>query len=103
MCELAENKKLQKKLKLLDVFVLATGTTLSAGFFLLPGLAAEKAGPSIIIAYIIAAIPLIPATFCTIELTTAMPRAGGFIIFLTGLWALYLVLLGVSGHGLQWY
>lgn len=82
MCELAENKKLQKKLKLLDVFVLATGTTLSAGFFLLPGLAAEKAGPSIIIAYIIAAIPLIPATFCTIELTTAMPRAGGFYYIL---------------------
>lgn len=82
MCELAENRKLQKKLKLLDVFVLATGTTLSAGFFLLPGLAAEKAGPSIIIAYILAAIPLIPATFCTIELTTAMPRAGGFYYIL---------------------
>jgi len=82
MCEIEDSNKLQKKLKLLDVFVLATGTTLSAGFFLLPGLAAEKAGSSIIFAYILAAIPLIPATFCTIELTTAMPRAGGFYYIL---------------------
>ena len=82
MCEIAQSKRLQKKLSLLDVFVLATGTTLSAGFFLLPGLAAEKAGPSIILAYLLAALPLIPATFCTIELTTAMPRAGGFYYIL---------------------
>ncbi len=82
MCEIAQSKRLQKKLSLLDVFVLATGTTLSAGFFLLPGLAAEKAGPSIILAYMLAALPLIPATFCTIELTTAMPRAGGFYYIL---------------------
>ena len=65
MCEIAEKDRLQKKLSLLDVFVLATGTTLSAGFFLLPGLAAEKAGASIILAYILAAIPLIPVLLYT--------------------------------------
>ena len=75
MCDIAENKRLGKKLSLLDVFALATGTTLSAGFFLLPGLAALEAGPGIMFAYIIAAIPLIPATFSIVELTTAMPRA----------------------------
>jgi len=82
MCDIAENKRLGKKLSLLDVFALATGTTLSAGFFLLPGLAALEAGPGIIFAYIIAAIPLIPATFSIVELTTAMPRAGGVYYFL---------------------
>lgn len=82
MCEIEENKKLQKKLTLLDVIALATGTTLSAGFFLLPGLAALQAGPGIMFAYIIAAIPLIPATFSIVELTTAMPRAGGVYYYL---------------------
>jgi len=37
-------KKLKKELKLLDVYAISTGTTLSAGFFLLPGLAAVQAG-----------------------------------------------------------
>jgi len=82
MCEITENKKLQKKLSLLHVYALATGTTLSAGFFLLPGLAALQVGPGIMFAYVIAAIPLIPATFSIVELTTAMPRAGGVYYYL---------------------
>ncbi len=75
-------KKLKKELKLLDVFAIATGTTLSAGFFLLPGLAAQEIGPTIVLAYIIAALPLIPAMFSAVELATAMPRAGGVYYFL---------------------
>jgi len=74
--------KLKKELNALDIFVLATGTTLSAGFFLLPGIAASQAGPAIVIAYVITAIPLIPAAFSIVELTTAMPRAGGIYYFL---------------------
>jgi len=77
-----EPERLKKNLKLLDVYALATGTTLSAGFFLLPGLAAIQAGPAIVLAYLIAALPLIPATFSIVELTTAMPRAGGIYYFL---------------------
>lgn len=74
--------RLKKELKLLDVYAIATGTTLSAGFFLLPGLAASYAGPAVILAYLIAAIPLIPSMFSVIELATAMPRAGGIYYFL---------------------
>jgi len=74
--------KLKKELKLLDVFAIATGTTLSAGLFLLPGLAAAEIGPAIVLAYIIAAMPLIPAMFSAVELATAMPRAGGVYYFL---------------------
>lgn len=77
-----KNGKLKKELGLLDVYAIATGTTLSAGFFLLPGLAAELAGPAILLAYIIATIPLIPAMFSIVELSTAMPRAGGVYYFL---------------------
>jgi len=82
MHEQQEPERLKKNLKLLDIYVLATGTTLSAGFFLLPGLAAIQAGPAIVIAYLISALPLIPATFSIVELSTAMPRAGGVYYFL---------------------
>lgn len=81
MPEQKEPERLKKNLKLLDVYVLATGTTLSAGFFLLPGLAAIQAGPAIVIVYLIAALPLIPATFSIVELSTAMPRAGRCVLF----------------------
>ena len=74
--------RLKKELGLLNVCTLATGTTLSAGFFLLPGIAARDAGPALILAYMIAAIPMIPAMFSIIELSTAMPRAGGAYYFL---------------------
>ena len=75
-------KKLKKELKLLDVYAISTGTTLSAGFFLLPGLAAVQAGPALVLAYILAAVPLVPAMFSVVELSTAMPRAGGVYYFL---------------------
>jgi APA family basic amino acid/polyamine antiporter len=75
-------KKLKKELGLLDVYAIATGTTLSAGFFLLPGLAAQLAGTDMIFAYLIAVIPLVPAMFSITELATAMPRAGGVYYFL---------------------
>ena len=73
---------LKKQLKLLDVYAISTGTTLSGGFFLLPGLAAEQAGPAMILAYMIAAIATLPATFSKIELATAMPRAAGIYYFI---------------------
>ena len=82
MNENVRSKRLAKELGLLNVYAVATGATLSAGFFLLPGLAAQQAGPAIVLAYLIATIPLIPATFSIVELGTAMPRAGGVYYFL---------------------
>ena len=82
MAELPREKRLRKELGLFGVYAIATGSTLSAGFFLLPGLAAEIAGPGIVLAYMVAVIPLIPAMFSVIELGTAMPRAGGVYYFL---------------------
>jgi len=82
MPEPKKHKRLNKEINLLGVFAIATGTTLSAGFFLLPGLAAQQAGSAIVLAYLVAAIPLIPAMFSIIELATAMPRAGGVYYFL---------------------
>ena len=79
---LPKSKQLKKGLGLWHVYALATGSTLSGGFFLLPGLAYQKAGPAMILSYMLATIPLIPAIFSMIELCTAMPRAGGVYYFL---------------------
>lgn len=75
-------KRLRKELRLLDVYAIATGTTLSAGFFLLPGIAAQQAGTGFVLAYLIAGFALVPVMFSIIELSTAMPRAGGVYFFL---------------------
>ncbi len=82
MAILNESKKLKKSLSLFNVYTLATGATLSSGFFLLPGLAAVDAGPAVILSYLLALVPLLPGVLAKIELATAMPRAGGEYYFL---------------------
>jgi APA family basic amino acid/polyamine antiporter len=72
----------KKTLGLFGVFALATGATLSSGFFLLPSFAAQIAGPAVVLAYLIAGLLLIPPMLSKIELGTAMPRSGGAYYFL---------------------
>ena len=68
---------LKKELGLLGIFCVATGAMISSGLFILPGLAFSKAGPAVIISYIIAGILCIPTLLSKAELITAMPKAGG--------------------------
>lgn len=82
MPELKDEKKLKKELKLFDVYAISTGAMFSSGFFLLPGLAAAQTGPSVILAYFVAGILILPAMFSVAELSTAMPRAGGAYYFI---------------------
>ena len=79
----ADNRgKLTRSLALRHVFALSTGAMLSSGLFLLPGLAAAKAGPSAILAYLIAGLLAIPAMLSVAELSSALPKAGGAYYFL---------------------
>ncbi|MEX0945355.1 MAG: amino acid permease [Balneolaceae bacterium] len=79
---LKNHKRLDKELKLFDVYAISTGAMFSSGFFLLPGLASADAGPAVVIAYLIGGIMVLPAMFSASELSTAMPRAGGPYYFL---------------------
>ena len=76
------SQRLKKDLTLFDVFAVSTGAMFSSGFFLLPGLAAAKAGPAVVLAYLLAGILILPAMFSQAELSTALPRAGGTYFFL---------------------
>ena len=75
-------KKLKKNLTLFDVYAISTGAMFSSGFFLLPGIAAAEAGPSVVLAYLLAGVLILPGMFSMAELSTAMPRAGGSYYFL---------------------
>ena len=75
-------KKLKKNLTLFDVYAISTGAMFSSGFFLLPGIAAAEAGPSVVLAYLLAGVLILPAMFSKAELSTAMPRAGGTYFYL---------------------
>ncbi|MDE0898688.1 MAG: amino acid permease [Longimicrobiales bacterium] len=77
-----KHTQLKKQLGLWEVYALATGATLSSGFFLLPGLAAAGAGAAMPIAYVLAGMVLLPGLFSMVELATAMPKAGGIYYFL---------------------
>ena len=74
--------RLKKELGLFDVYVISTGAMFSSGFFLLPGLATAYAGPSTVLAYLLAGILIIPAMLSMAELSTALPRAGGTYYFI---------------------
>lgn len=74
--------KLNRSLGLIDVYAISTGAMFSSGFFLLPGLAAANTGSSVVLAYLVAGLLIIPAMFSIAELSTALPRSGGAYYFL---------------------
>jgi APA family basic amino acid/polyamine antiporter len=73
-----DNKKaeLKKNLGLIHIFCITSGAMISSGLFVLPGLAYEKAGPAIILSYLIAGLLALPGMLSLVEMTTAMPKAG---------------------------
>jgi len=73
--------KLKKELNLLDVFCIASGAMISSGIFILPGLAYARAGPAVVISYLLAGLLAITGMLSQAELVSAMPRAGGAYFF----------------------
>ena len=77
-----QSGKLRKDISLFGVFAIALGTTISSGFFLLPGMAFAQVGPAIIVTYLLAGLVVLPPLLCKAELATAMPRAGGVYFYI---------------------
>jgi APA family basic amino acid/polyamine antiporter len=75
-------ERLSKTLTLFDVYAICTGAMFSAEFFILPGLAMAFTGPSVVVAYLVSGLLVLPAMFSQAELATAMPRAGGTYYFI---------------------
>ncbi|QSG01369.1 amino acid permease [Natranaeroarchaeum sulfidigenes] len=75
-------EELERDLGLVAVVAISMGAMIGSGIFILPGLAMAEAGPSVILAFVIAALLVLPAAISIAELGTAMPEAGGDYIFI---------------------
>jgi amino acid transporter/mannitol/fructose-specific phosphotransferase system IIA component (Ntr-type) len=71
-----------RPLGLFGVFSIAAGAMISSGLFVLPGVAFAEAGPSVVLAYVIAGAMVLPSIFAQVELATAMPKSGGSYLFI---------------------
>jgi amino acid transporter/mannitol/fructose-specific phosphotransferase system IIA component (Ntr-type) len=74
---------LKKNLRLVHVFSIATGAMISSGLFVLPGLAHARAGPAVIVSYLLAGVLAATGLLSMAELTTAMPKAGADYFFVS--------------------
>ncbi len=75
--------ELSRDLGAFAVFTTATGTMIGAGIFILPGIAAEGAGPGAALSFLFAGIIAGLAALSVCELATAMPKAGGPYYFVS--------------------
>ena len=73
---------LAKTLTGLDLFCIATGAMISSGIFILPGVAFKQIGPAVFLSYGFAGIAAMIGALAVIELSTAMPKAGGTYYFI---------------------
>ena len=69
--------ELAKDLGLLSAMTIGIGTMIGAGIFVLPGIAAQEAGPIVVLSFIIGGLIAVINALAVSELGTAMPKAGG--------------------------
>ena len=74
-------KKLQRTLTLPTAIAISVGGMLS-GIFVLPGIAVGITGSSIWLAFLVAALCILPAVLSKSELATAMPKSGGTYVYI---------------------
>jgi len=75
-------KELERDLGLLSVLAISIGAMVGSGIFILPALALDLAGPAVVLAYLVAAVIVLPAALSKAEMATAMPEAGGTYVYI---------------------
>ena len=107
--------KLQRTLSLPGAIAVSIGGMLS-GIFVRPGLAVGITGSSVWLAFLVAALCILPAVLSKSELATAMPKSGGTYVYIErafgplfgtiagiGLWLSLLLKSAFSLVGLSFY
>lgn len=72
---------LERKLGPYAVFTISVGAMIGGGLFVLPGLAFERAGPAVILAFAVAGAIAFLAALSKAEMATAMPETGGAYLY----------------------
>ncbi|MBT3772616.1 MAG: amino acid permease [Euryarchaeota archaeon] len=110
------SETLERKLGLFSVIIISLSAMIGSGLFVLPSLAYAMVGGGVWLAYILAAMVVIPGALSQSELASAMPTSGGSYVFVErtfgplfgtmtglGLWASFLLkaafaLIGFSAY-----
>ena len=74
--------ELVRELGLGAAMSIGIGTMVCAGIFVLPGIAAAKAGPVVVLAFALCGLVAVLIAFCMSELSTGMPLSGGGYLFI---------------------
>ncbi|MHC3439147.1 amino acid permease [Natrialbaceae archaeon A-gly3] len=91
------DEELAKDLGLLSALMIGIGTMIGAGIFVLPGIAAQEAGPIVVVSFVIGGMIAMVNALAVSELGTAMPKAGGGYYYINK--ALGPVFGSISGMG----
>ncbi|EMA63343.1 amino acid permease [Halorubrum lipolyticum] len=70
-------EELAKDLGLVSAMTIGIGTMIGAGIFVLPGVAANAAGPVVVVSFVVGGLIAMVNALSVSELGTAMPKAGG--------------------------
>jgi len=71
------DEELAKDLGLVSAMTIGIGTMIGAGIFVLPGVAANAAGPVVVVSFVVGGVIAMVNALSISELGTAMPKAGG--------------------------
>jgi APA family basic amino acid/polyamine antiporter len=73
---------LERDLGLYATITISMGAMIGSGIFVLPALGFTKAGPAVVVAYILAGLVVLPAALSKAEMATAMPESGGTYLYI---------------------
>ncbi|MED4036102.1 amino acid permease [Niallia taxi] len=77
MISQSQNKTLSRSMGIMDLIFLGVGCVIGTGIFVVTGVvAAESAGPAIILSFVLAGIACALAAFCYAEFSSAVPLSG---------------------------
>ena len=98
------SKQLERSLNLIGVIIISLAAMIGSGLFVLPSFAAEIMGPGIWLAFLAAALVVLPGAISKSELASQMSESGGSYVYLErtfgpvlgtisglGLWASFLL------------
>jgi APA family basic amino acid/polyamine antiporter len=75
-------QSLERRLGLFSIIVISISSMVGSGIFVLPGIGFQITGPSIALAFFLAALTILPAAMSKAELATAMPTSGGTYVYI---------------------
>jgi APA family basic amino acid/polyamine antiporter len=75
-------ESLERSLGLYPTLMISIGAMIGSGIFVLPAIGFVEAGPSVVLAYLLAALVVLPGALSKAELGTAMPESGGDYLYI---------------------